>query len=66
MDTNRLEDVCKQLRLAHIPSVIETAGFEIKEDWLLFLLKNELKCPGGIKNSQAFQTGQISSKEDAG
>ena len=44
METDRLEEVCKQLRLSHIPRVIGTEGFETKEDWLLFLLENELKC----------------------
>ena len=35
IETDRLEQVCKQLRLSHIPRVIETEGFETKEDWLL-------------------------------
>ena len=34
----------KQLRLSHIPRVIGTEGFETKEDWLLFLLENELNA----------------------
>lgn len=45
MEIDRLEEVCKQLRLSHIPRVIgRTEGLETKEDRLLFLLENELKC----------------------
>jgi hypothetical protein len=63
METDRLEEVCKQLRLSHIPRVIETEGFETKEDWLLFLLENELKCRR-TKDCSALQTGQIPGTTD--
>ena len=43
MDQAYLEELCKSLRLSHIPKVIDTDGFDSKEDWLLFLLKNELR-----------------------
>ena len=31
METDRLEEVCKQLRLSHIPRVIETEGLKQKK-----------------------------------
>ena len=59
MANDRLEEVCKQLRLSHIPRVIETADFETKEDWLLFLLENELKCREELKTARKFGCIQI-------
>ena len=59
METDRLEEVCKQLRLSHIPRVIETEGFETKEDWLLFLLENELKCREELKTARLFKQAKF-------
>ena len=59
MDANRLEEVCKQLRLSHLPKVIDTAGFETKEDWLLFLLENELKCRDTLKTARLFKQAKF-------
>lgn len=50
MDTDRLEEACKQLRLSHIPR-----GFETKEDWLLFFLENELTCRDELKKVRLFK-----------
>ena len=59
METDRLEEVCKQLRLSHIPRVIGTEGFETKEDWLLFLLENELKCREELKTARLFKQAKF-------
>ena len=59
MVVNRLEEVCKQLRLANIPRVIETTGFETKEEWLLFLLENELKCREELKTARLFKQAKF-------
>ena len=59
MDANRLEEVCKQLRLSHLPKVIDTAGFETQEDWLLFLLENELKCRDTLKTARLFKQAKF-------
>ena len=64
METDRLEEVCKQLRLSHIPRVIETAGFETKEDWLLFLLENELKCREELKTARLFKQAKFPVRTD--
>lgn len=54
MDTDRLEEACKQLRLSHIPR-----GFETKEDWLLFLLENELTCRDELKKVRLFKQAKF-------
>ena len=44
LDRSRLETVCKQLHLSHLPNVLDTHKFETKEEWLLHLLENEISC----------------------
>lgn len=39
MKHNRLEELCKQLRLSHLPQAVNNGNFETKEDWLLFYWK---------------------------
>lgn len=59
MDRNRLEELCKQLRLPHLPRVIETDSFDTKEEWLLFLLENELKCREELKTTRLYKQAKF-------
>lgn len=59
MLTNRLEEVCKQLRLSYLFNVVETDGFETKEAWLLFLLENELNCREEVKTARLFKQAKF-------
>lgn len=62
MDQAYLEELCKNLRLSHIPKVIDTDGFDSKEDWLLFLLKNELQSREEAKTIRLFKQSKLPNK----
>ena len=51
----QLETLCKQLRLPHLPKVVDTQSFETKEEWLLFLLKHEVACREELKTARLFK-----------
>lgn len=55
MDQLQLETLCKQLRLPHLPKVVDTQSFETKEEWLLFLLKHEVACREELKTARLFK-----------
>lgn len=59
MDMTQLEEACKQLHLSHLLKAIDTEGFETKEDWLLFLLKNELKCRETLKTERLYKQAKF-------
>ena len=59
MDHAYLEELCKSLRLSHIPKVIDTDGFDSKEDWLLFLLKNELRSREEAKTIRLYKQSKL-------
>lgn len=43
MNVDYLTDICKQLRLSYLPNVVNNEEFKSKEEWLIFLLEQELK-----------------------
>ncbi|MBU5363753.1 ATP-binding protein, partial [Enterococcus raffinosus] len=55
----RLEEICKQLHLSHIPQAVESNTSDTKEDWLIFLLENELKCREKLKTMRLFKQAKI-------
>ena len=59
MDIEQLEDLCKQLRLSHIPKVIQHHDFDSKEEWLFFLLKQELKGREETKRIRLFKQSKL-------
>lgn len=59
MKHNRLEELCKQLRLPHLPQAVNNGSFETKEDWLLFLLENELACREAMKTSRLYRQAKF-------
>lgn len=59
MMTNRLESICKQLRLPHIPSAVRDNNFDTKEEWLLYLLENELSCREELKKARLFKQAKL-------
>lgn len=62
MIQNRLEEVCKQLRLSHLPNVVDTEAFETKEDWLMFLLETELNCREELKTLRLVKQAKFPSQ----
>lgn len=62
MDQDYLEDLCKQLRLSHIPKIVDTEDFESREEWLLFLLENELKSREETKRIRLFKQSKLPAK----
>lgn len=54
-----LDDLCKQLRLAHLTKVIDTQSFETKEEWLLFLLKHEVDCREELKTARLLKQAKL-------
>lgn len=59
MDMEQLENLCKQLRLSHIPKVIQHHDFDSKEEWLFFLLKQELKGREETKRIRLFKQSKL-------
>ncbi|MBU5363672.1 MULTISPECIES: IS21-like element helper ATPase IstB [Enterococcus] len=59
MDKARLEEACKQLHLSHIPQAMGSNTSDTKEDWLIFLLENELKCRERLKTMRLFKQAKI-------
>lgn len=63
MDYVYLEELCKQLRLSHLPKAIEAKEFETKEEWLLFLLENELENRDKVKTVRLFKQSKIPNRK---
>ena len=56
MTMDRLEDVCKQLRLSHILRAPETSEFETKEEWCAFSFGKRVELSRRIEKVATFQT----------
>lgn len=59
MANTRLEEVCKHLRLSHLLRSLNEFPFETKEEWLLSLLENELKCREKLKIDRLFKQAKF-------
>ena len=59
MDDTRLNEICKQLRLSHLPQAVANDSFETKEEWLVFLLENEMKCREEVKTARLFKQAKF-------
>ncbi|MGY3750542.1 IS21-like element helper ATPase IstB [Vagococcus acidifermentans] len=57
-----LEAICKQLKLPHLLTVLGADGFETKEEWLLFLLQNELQCREALKAARLYKKAKFPTK----
>ena len=54
IEKNKLEEVCKRLRLSHLSHSLEKVPFDTKEQWLVALLENELECREELKIERLF------------
>lgn len=59
MNQFRLEELCKQLRLPHLPLAVDNDSFETKEEWLMNLLENELTCREELKMARLYRQAKF-------
>lgn len=56
---SRLEALCRQLRLSHLPQAIPNNSIESKEEWLVSLLENELSCREELKTARLYKQAKF-------
>ena len=59
IEKNKLEEVCKRLRLSHLSHSLDKVPFDTKEQWLVALLENELECREELKIERLFKQAKF-------